>query len=107
MKNIKLKNEKLTKVDAVIDIINDMELKDKLRLGVCMSTSSYTNLLYNKNELNKLFDNKLKEIDEEYRTSYVNMSKYKIVMIVMAKIMEMNEEEQNQVVMYLNNNINI
>ena len=107
MKNIKLKNEKLTKVDAVIDIINDMELKDKLRLGVCMSTSSYTNLLYNKNELNKLFDNKLKEIDEEYRTSYVNMSKYKIVMIVMAKIMEMDEEEQNQVVMYLNNNINI
>ena len=105
MKNIKLKNEKLTKVDAVIDIINDMELKDKLRLGVCMSTSSYTNLLYNKNELNKLFDNKLKEIDEEYRTSYVNMSKYKIVMIVMAKMMEMDKEKQNQMMMHLVNNV--
>lgn len=82
-----------------------MELKDKLRLEVCMSTNSYTNLLYNKNELNQLFDNKLKEIDEEYRTSYVNMSKYKIVMYVMAKMMEMDKEKQNQMMMHLVNNV--
>lgn len=105
MENIKLKNEKLTKVDEVINIINDMEIEDKLRLGVCMSSSSYTNLLYNKNELNKLFDNKLKEIDEEYRTSYVNISKYKIVMYVIAKMTEIDKVEQNQVAMYLVNNV--
>lgn len=105
MKNIKLKNEKLAKVDEVINIINDMELKDKLRLGVCISTSSYTNLLCNKNELNKLFDNKLKKIDKDYLVSYINMRKYPIVIFTIAKIMEMNKEEQNQVVMYLVNNI--
>lgn len=37
-----VKNKKITKVDEVIEIINNMDIKDKLRLGVCMSSSSYT-----------------------------------------------------------------
>lgn len=100
-----IKNKKIAKVDEVIEIINNMDIKDKLRLGVCMSSSSYTTILYNKAHINNIFDNKLKEIDEEYRTSYVNMSKYKIVMFAMAKMMEMSKEEQNQVAMYLVNNV--
>ena len=93
------------KVKDVIDIIKNMDLKNKLRLGVCMSSSAYTNLKYNKAHIHSIFDKKLKEIDNEYSVSYVNMRKYPTILFVMAKIMEMNKTEQNQVAMYLYNNI--
>ena len=94
------------KVKNVIDIIKNMDLKNKLRLGVCMSSSAYTNLRYNKAHINSVFDKRLKEIDNEYLTRYVNMRKYPTILFIMAKIMEMNNVEQNQVAMYLFNSIN-
>ena len=93
------------KVKDVIDIIKNMDLKNKLRLGVCMSSSAYTNLKYNKAHIHSIFDKRLKEIDNEYLTSYVNMRKYPTLLFVMAKIMEMNNAEQNQVAMYVVNSI--
>jgi len=93
------------KVKNVIDIINNMDFKNKLRLGVCMSSSAYTNLKYNKAHIHNIFDKRLKEIDNENLTSYVNMRKYPILLFIMAKIMEMNSTEQNQIAMYLYNNI--
>ena len=95
----------MEKVNEVIEIINKMDLKDKLRVGVCMSESSYTNLKYNKSHIHSVFDKRLKQIDNEYLTSYVNMRKYPQVLFVMAKIMEMSKEEQNKVAMYLYNSI--
>ena len=94
------------KVKNVIDIINNMDVKNKLRLGVCMSSSAYTNLKYNKAHIHSIFDKRLKKIDNEYLVSYVNMKKYPIILFVMAKIMEMNNEEQNHVALYLFNSIN-
>ena len=93
------------KVENVIDIIKDMDIKDKLRLGICLSTSSWTNILYDKTEMYEKFDTMLKEIDEEYRTTLINFAKYKLVMFTMAKIMEMTKEGQNQTVLFLFNNI--
>ena len=93
------------KVNDVIDIIKNMDLKNKLRLGISMSSSTYTNLKYNKAHIHSIFDKRLKEIDNEYLTSYVNMRKYSIILFVMAKIMEMNNSQQNQIVMYLYNSI--
>ena len=93
------------KVNDVIDIIKNMELKNKLRLGICMSSSAYTNLRYNKPHIYSVFDKRLKEIDNEYLTSYVNMRKYPIILFVMAKIMVMNNQEQSQVALYLFNSI--
>ena len=93
------------KVKDVIDIIKNMDLKNKLRLGVCMSSSAYTNLKYNKAHIHSIFDKRLKEIDNEYLVSYVNMREYPTILFVMAKIMEMNNQEQNQVTMYLINAI--
>ena len=93
------------KVKNVIDIIKNMDLKNKLRLGVCMSSSAYTNLKYNKAHIHSIFDKKLKEIDNEYLVSYVNTRKYPTVLFVMAKILEMNNQDQNQVALYLFNNI--
>ena len=93
------------KVKDVMDIIKNMDLKNKLRLGVCMSSSVYTNLKYNKAHIHSIFDKRLKEIDNEYLASYVNMRKYLSILFVMAKIMEMNNQEQNQIAMYLYNSI--
>ena len=93
------------KVKNVISIIKDMDLKNKLRLGLCISSSAYTNLKYNKAHIHSVLDKRLKEFDNEYLTSYVNMRKYPSILFVMAKIMEMNKTEQNQVAMYLYNNI--
>lgn len=93
------------KVKNIIDIIKNMDLKNKLRLGVCMSSSAYTNLKYNKAHIHSMFDKRLKEIDNEYLVSYVNMRKYPTILFVMSKIMEMSNQEQNQVAMYLINAI--
>ncbi len=94
------------KVKYLIDMINDMDLTNKLRLAICMSDSSCTNLKYDKPEMYKYFDSMLKEIDEEYRTTLINFAKYHIIMFAMAKIIEMEKEEQNQVALYLFNVLN-
>ena len=93
------------KVKYLINMINDMDLTNKLRLAICMSNSSYTNLKYNKPEMYEHFDNLLKEIDIEYRTTLINFAKYHLIMFAMAKIMEMTKEEQNQVALYLFNSV--
>ena len=93
------------KVKYLIDMINNMEIKDKLRLAICMSQSKWSGLIYNTKENYKKFDKKLKDIDEEYRTTLINFAKYKLVMFAMAKLMEMDTTEQNKVALYLFNNI--
>ena len=96
---------KETRVENVINIIKDMNIKDKLRLGICLSSSDWSNILYNKAEMYEKFDTMLKEVDEEYRTTIINFAKYKLVMFVMAKIMEIEDVEKNKVVLYLINSI--
>ncbi len=93
------------KVKNVINIIKDMDTKDKLRLGICLTTSDWANILYNKIEMYEKFDTNLKEVDEEYRTTLINFAKYKLVMFTMAKIMEMEQSEINKVTLYLFNSI--
>ena len=39
----------------------------------------------------------LKDIDEEYRTTLIDFSKYKLIMFAMARFMEMKTTEQNKV----------
>jgi len=95
----------MEKINKLIEIINEMDIKDKLRLAIRMSDSNYTNLKYNKPEMYKKFDSKLKELDDEYRTTIINFSKYPTITFAMAKIMEMTKEEQNQITLYLFNNI--
>lgn len=91
------------KVKNVINIIKDMNIKDKLRLAICMTQSKLSGLIYNTKENYEKFDAMLKEIDEEYRTTLINFAKYKLVMFAMAKLMEMEITEQNKVALYLFN----
>ena len=97
------------KVENVINIIKDMNIKDKLRLGICLTTSDWANILYNKTEMYKKFDIMLKEVDEEYRNTLINFgqSKYFIINFTMAKLMEMEQFERNKVALYLFNKVNI
>ena len=95
------------KVKYLIDMINNMNIKDKLRLAICMSQSKWSGLIYNTKENYDKFDNMLKDIDEEYRTTLINFGKYKLVMFAMAKLIEMETTEQNKVALYLYNNISM
>ena len=67
---------------------------------------SHTNLEYDKNEMYKCFDNLLKEINIEYRTTTVNFANYPYIIFVSSKIMEMDSAQQNRVALYLFNSIN-
>lgn len=42
------------KVENVINIIKDMDIKDKLRLGICLSTSDWANILKIHNVFEKI-----------------------------------------------------
>ena len=79
------------KVKNVINIIKDMDIKDKLRLAICMTQSKLSGLIYNTKENYEKFDAMLKEVDEEYRTTLINFgqSKYFNINFAMAKLMEM------------------
>lgn len=94
-----------SKAENVINIIKDMNTKDKLRLGICLTTSDWANILYNKTEMYEKFDTMLKEVDEEYRTTLINFAKYKLVMFTMAKITEMEQIQRNKVILFLFNSV--
>jgi len=95
------------KLNYVIDMIKDMDLENKLRLAICMCDNySHTNLQYDKKEMCKYFDNLLKEINIEYRTTTVNFANYPYIMFAISKVIEMNSIEQNRVALYLFNSIN-
>ena len=81
------------KVQYLINMINDMDIEDKLRLAICMSQSEWTGLIYNTKENYEKFDTMLKHIDEEYRTTLINFAKYKFTMFAMAKLIEMDTTE--------------
>lgn len=93
------------KIKFLIDIINDMDIKDKLRLAICMSQSNWSGLIYNTKEYYEKFDSMLKELDKEYRTTFIDFSKYKLIMFAMAKLMDMETSKQNKVALYLYNNV--
>ena len=94
-------------VKNLINMIDKMDLKDKLRLAICMSQDKWSGLKFNTKENYERFDNMLKSIDEEYRTTNINMAKYFTVMFAEAKLMESPVELQNQVALYLFNSIKL
>lgn len=101
-KNIK---QEQNKVEYLIDMIKDMDITNKLRLAICMCDSNHTHLGYDKIEMYKYFDELLKEIDIIYKTTIINFAEYPYIMFAMAKVVEMNPNEQNQVALYLFNSI--
>ena len=97
------------KVKYLINMINDMNLTNKLRLAICMNDSQWLTLDYNRKEMYNKFDTYLRKIDEEYRTTLINFGqrKYFIINFAMAKLMEMEQTDRNKVALYLFNIIKI
>lgn len=91
------------KVNYLIDMIQDMDIQNKLRLALRMNESAYSHILYNKAEMFKYFNKLLKENDCTYTMSFMNFNEYPLINFAMAKIMEMTPTEQNQVALYLFN----
>ena len=94
-------------VKDLINMIDKMDIKDKLRLAICMSQDKWSGLKFNTKENYEKFDTMLKSIDEEYRTTNINMEKYFNIMFAEAKLMESPVEQQNQVALYLFNSIKL
>lgn len=92
------------KVESVINIIKDMNIKDKLRLAICMNDSQWLTLDYDKKEMYDKFDTHLRKIDEEYRTTLINFGQSKY--FIMAKLMEMEQTDRNKIALYLFNSTN-
>ena len=98
-----------SKLEYLIDMIKEMNIKDKLRLAICMNDSKWLTLEYEQKEMYNKFDVYLRKIDDEYRTTLINFgqSKYFIINFAMAKLMEMEQTNRNKVALYLFNNIKI
>ena len=94
-------------VKNLIELIDKMDIKDKLRLAICMSQDKWSGLKFNTKENYEKFSNMLKSIDEENRTTNINMAKYFNVIFAEAKLMASPVEQQNQVALYLFNSIKL
>ena len=93
--------------NKIIDVIKSMSEKDKLRLAICLADSNMSSISYDKKEILKKADSKLRGIDEEYRTTCLNMGKYGSVLLTTAMINELVPEEQNKVTLVLFNLLKI
>lgn len=93
----------IQKIDLIMNTIKGMDIKNKLRLGVCIFSSSYINTSYNKAQIFNKMDAKLKEIDKEYTISFSGIENHPLVLFVTSKIMELSKEEQNRIALYLVN----
>lgn len=94
-------------VKYLINTINEMNIKDKLRLAICMTQDKWGGLKYNTKENYEEFNNMLKIIDEEYRKAHINMAKYTNIMFFEARLMVLPPEIQNQIALYVFNTIKL
>lgn len=97
----------IQQIDLIINTIKGMDIKNKLRLGVCVFSSSYINISYDKAKIFNKIDAKLKEIDKEYTISFIGIENHPLVLFATSKIMELSTEEQNRVALYLVNILNV
>lgn len=96
----------IQKINLTMNTIKGMDIKNKLRLGVCIFSSSYINTSYDKVKIFNKMDAKLKDIDKEYTISFSGIENHPLVLFAASKIMELSKEEQNRIAMYLVNILN-
>ena len=69
-----------SKLEYLIDMIKEMNIKDKLRLAICMNDSQWLTLEYDQKEMYNKFDAYLRKIDDEYRTTLINFGQVNILL---------------------------
>lgn len=95
----------MNKVNNVIDMLKDLSFINKLRFGVCVFSSSYLDFKYDKKEYYNRYDKILRKWDDKYSKNVLDARKYPVILFIIAKIVERNEGEKNQVIMWFINNI--
>ena len=83
--------------NEIRDYIQGMNEKDRLKVAIKINETVYTNIDYDKKEMFKKFDTRLKEIDQDYRKTQ-NIPKH--ILMIVARITELNREEQNKIALY-------
>lgn len=90
--------------EEIIDLIKNMDEKDKLRLVIGMNETFCTNIDYDKKEMLEKFETRMKEIDSDYGKNLI-INRY--ILMITARITELSKEEQNKIGLYLFNCIKI
>ena len=90
-------------VNELIKYISDLNIIDKLKLGISVFSSNYINTNYNKKEIFERMDNQLKKLDSSYIMTFHGIYNNKLIMFLTSRITEFSKEEQNRVAMYLIN----
>lgn len=92
-------------VNEMIEYIKEMNITDKLKLGISVFSSAYINTSYNKKEIFEKMDKQLKKLDNSYIMTFSGIYNNKLIMFLTARITEFSKEEQNKVAMYLVNSV--
>ena len=83
------------KVEFLINMINDMDIKDKLRLAICMSQSKWSGLIYNTKENYEKYN-----LKEEFIKAKEDMLKNELI-----KEYVMIQNKVNMLTLQINNRI--
>ena len=92
-------------VNELIKYISDMNIIDKLKLGISVFLFNYINTSYNKKAIFEQMDNQLKKLDSSQIMTFSEIYNNKLIMFLTARITEFSKEEQNKVAMYLVNSM--
>ena len=85
------------KVEYLINMINDMDIKDKLRLAINIFESDYIKIKSDK--MLKLLKQILRIFDTNYnKYGMINFLEYRHLLLMSAQVMEMTEKEQSDFV---------
>lgn len=95
----------MNKVNSIIEIIRTMSFINKVRFGVCAFSSKSLNFMYDKKYYYNQYNNLLKKYDEEYVNDILDLRRHQIIIFVLARMMEMSDEEKNQIMLWFVNNI--
>lgn len=86
--------------EEIIDLIKNMDEKDKLRLAIGMNETFCTSIDYDKKEMLEKFETRMKEIDVDYGKTFT-INRY--ILMITARITELSKDEQNKIGLYLFN----
>ena len=83
------------RVMNLVDMVDDLKGIDKIRLAIHLLEESYFSTNYDENFI-KLLKEILEQLDPEYKNVITNFAKYKNLLFISAKYMELSLEEKKK-----------
>ena len=82
------------RVIDLLDMFNDLSNIDKIRLSIYLLENKNFNINYNIEDMIKLLKEVLNKLDPNYIKTVVNFAKYKNLLFLSAKYLELTEKEK-------------